>query len=89
MAKLAVIDMETNSHLLAFNLLVGHALIVWVDHEVNVRQTLDELLIVQKACNHCAIQGVLSLHHQLFHLLLVLRDIWLVHIWGDFDQDIH
>jgi hypothetical protein len=72
MAKLAVITMERDSHLFAFNILVDDARIIWVDHEVNVRQTLDELPIVQKACNHCAIQGVLALHHQLFRPLLFL-----------------
>jgi hypothetical protein len=44
--KLAVFTMERDSHLFAFNLLVGDALIVWVDQEVNVRQTVDELPIV-------------------------------------------
>jgi hypothetical protein len=72
MAKLAVINMETDSHLFAFNLLVGDAGIVWVDHRVNVRQTLDELQILQKACNHCSIEGVLASHQKLFHPLLVL-----------------
>jgi hypothetical protein len=46
MAQLAVTDMETHSHLFAFNVIVGHAQIVWVDHETNVRQTFDEFPIV-------------------------------------------
>jgi hypothetical protein len=46
MAELAVIYVETDSHLFTFNHLVGDARIVWVDHEVNVRQALDKLLIV-------------------------------------------
>jgi hypothetical protein len=41
MANLAVINMEIDSHLFTFNHLFGHAHIVWVEHEVNVRQTLD------------------------------------------------
>jgi hypothetical protein len=75
MTKLEFIYMETDSHLFAFNLLIGDARIVWVDREVNVRQTLDELPIVQKACNHFAIQGVQALYQQLFRPILVLRDI--------------
>jgi ribosomal protein S28E/S33 len=46
MAKLLVMDMEESSQLITFNFLVGHAWIVCVDHEVNVCQNLDKLLIL-------------------------------------------
>jgi hypothetical protein len=43
MAKLAIIYMKSDSHLVALNHLVGDARIIWVDRKVNVRQALDEL----------------------------------------------
>jgi hypothetical protein len=46
MANLSVIDMEANIHLFTFNFLVGHTRIIWVDHEVNVRQNMYKLPIV-------------------------------------------
>jgi hypothetical protein len=46
MAELAVIYVETDIHIFAFNHLVGDARIIWVDHKGNVRQALDELPIV-------------------------------------------
>jgi hypothetical protein len=45
-AELAVIYVETDSHLFTFNHLVGDAWIIRVDHKVNGRQALDELPIV-------------------------------------------
>jgi hypothetical protein len=46
MAKLTIIYMKEDSHLIALNHLVGDTHIIWVDHKVNVRQTLDEPPIV-------------------------------------------
>jgi hypothetical protein len=89
MAKLAAIDMEANSHLFAFNSRVGHARIAWVDDAINVHYTLDELPVIQKACDHCSLQGVMALHHHLFYSLLVLCDIWIVHIWGYLHHNLH
>jgi hypothetical protein len=37
MAELAVIYMESNSHLFAFNDLVGDTWIIGIDDEINVR----------------------------------------------------
>ncbi len=75
--------MKAYRRLLAFDHLVGYARIVRIDNEVDVRQTLDELAIVQQACNHCTVEGVLTLHQQLFHPILVLRDIRPVGVWSD------
>jgi hypothetical protein len=46
MAELAVIYMKTNSHLFAFNNLVGDTWIIGIDDEINVRLTLHQLPIV-------------------------------------------
>jgi hypothetical protein len=89
MAKLAVINMEANNHLFAFNSLVGHARIVRVDDEVNVCHTLDKLTAIQKVCDHCTVQGVHALYQKLFVSILVLHDIWLLKIWGYLHQNIH
>jgi hypothetical protein len=46
MAKLAIIYMKADSHLVAFKHLVGDTRIIWVDHKVNVCQDIDELPIL-------------------------------------------
>jgi hypothetical protein len=43
MAKLTIIYMKSDSHLVALNHLVGDTHIIWVHHKVDVHQTLDEL----------------------------------------------
>jgi hypothetical protein len=62
MTELTIVHVKADSHLLAFNYLVGHTRIIRVDDESNIRQTLHKLVVVQKACNHCNIQGVLALY---------------------------
>jgi hypothetical protein len=71
MAYLAIIHVKLDGHLLAFNCLVGYARIVQIDNKVNIHQALDKLPIVQLACKHCTIEGVLALYQQLFYPLLV------------------
>lgn len=46
-AYFAVIDMETDSHLLSFDCLVGDARVVRVQFESDLDQTLSKLLIVK------------------------------------------
>jgi hypothetical protein len=46
MAKLTIIYMKADSHLVALNHLVGNTWIIWIDHKGNIHQTLDELPIV-------------------------------------------
>ena len=47
MTQLAVIHMEANHCLTAFDHLVGYARIIWVEFETNVCQTLDKFVIVK------------------------------------------
>ena len=81
--------MITYSHLLPVNNLVSNARFVWVNLKPNVCQNLRKLMLVQKACNHRAIQRILALYQKLFHTFFVGCDVQLVHIWGYFHQYIH
>jgi hypothetical protein len=62
MTGLQIIDMPTNSHLVAFNDLIRHTGTIWIYREVNVRQALGELPIVEQASYHCSVESVLALH---------------------------
>ena len=80
MFQLAVVHMITYSHLLSLEHLVSNALIVWFNLESNVCQTICELTVVQKACNHHDVQRVLALYQKLFHILFVGCDVGVVNI---------
>jgi hypothetical protein len=62
MTGLQIINMPTKSHLVALNDLVRHTGIIWIYREVNVRQALGELPIVEQASYHCSVESVLALH---------------------------
>ncbi len=47
MRDLAVINVETDCHLLSLDHLIGHAPIVWIDLVPLLHETLHKLLVVQ------------------------------------------
>jgi hypothetical protein len=83
MAELAIVNMEADSHLWTADLLIGDTGIVWVEFKSNTIETLAKLLVVEQACHHGSVYGVLALYNQLFGSLPIRSYVRHVDTWGN------
>jgi hypothetical protein len=81
--------MEAYRNLLLLDHLVSHTRIVGIHRIPLILQTPSELPIIQKACNHCPVDGVNAFDQELLPPLLVGRHVWTVDFGCYLHEDIH